>query len=88
VSEYQAEYPAIWDIATYVSLNKLFGFHGAEVYDIYAPLDDVGTEGVPDTYGRLRQGEGVQRHERTEPREKRPLHPEEGGVVCSLCPVP
>jgi hypothetical protein len=32
----------------------MFGFHGAEVYDIYAPMDDVGTEGVPDTYGRLR----------------------------------
>jgi len=23
-----SEYPAILDIATYVSLNKLFGFHG------------------------------------------------------------
>jgi hypothetical protein len=31
-----------------------FGFHDPEVYDIYAPMDDVGTEGVPDTYGRVR----------------------------------
>jgi hypothetical protein len=64
------------------------GVHGAEVHDIYAPMDDVGTEGVPDKYGRRREGDVVQRHERTEPSEKVPLHPEEGGVVCSLFPVP
>ena len=29
-------------------------FHGAEVHDIYARMDDVGTEGVPDKYGRVR----------------------------------
>src|SRR5215831_3427953 len=28
LSQYQASYPAILDIATDVSLNKLFGFHG------------------------------------------------------------
>lgn len=88
LSQYQASYQAILDIATYLSLNKLFGFHGPEVYDIYAPMDDVGTEGVPDTYGRVREGDVVQRHERTEPGEKGPMHPEEGGVVCSMCPVP
>jgi len=27
VSQYQAEYPAIWDIATNLSLNKLLGRH-------------------------------------------------------------
>jgi hypothetical protein len=28
LSQYQASYPAILDIATYLSLNKLFGFRG------------------------------------------------------------
>jgi hypothetical protein len=28
LSDYQAEYPAILDIATFLSLNKLFGFNG------------------------------------------------------------
>jgi len=28
LSQYQAQYPAILDIATYLSLNKLFGFNG------------------------------------------------------------
>jgi hypothetical protein len=27
LTQYQAEYPAILDIATYLSLNKLFGFN-------------------------------------------------------------
>ena len=66
----------------------MFGFHGAEMHDIYARMDDVGTEGVSAKDGRLRSGEVGQRHERTEPGEKVPLHPEEGGVVCSMFPVP
>ena len=28
-------------------------FHGAEVFDIYSHMDEVGTEGVPDQYGRV-----------------------------------
>lgn len=28
-------------------------FHGAEVFEIYEHLDEVGTEGVPDQYGRV-----------------------------------
>jgi hypothetical protein len=30
LSPYQASYPAILDIATSVSLNKLFGFNGTQ----------------------------------------------------------
>jgi len=30
LSQYQSEYPAILDIATSLSLNKLFGFNGKQ----------------------------------------------------------
>jgi hypothetical protein len=65
-----------------------FGFHGAEMHDIYARMDDVGTEGVPDKSGRVQSGDVVQRHERAEPGAEGLLQPGERGVVCSRFPVP
>lgn len=33
--------------------NQVARFRGAEVYDMYARLDEVGTQGVPDAYGKV-----------------------------------
>jgi hypothetical protein len=41
-------------LSDHLDTDLAFGFHGAEVHDIYACMDDVGTEGVPDKYGRMR----------------------------------
>ena len=38
---------------TYRALAGIPRFHGAEVFDIYSHMDEVGTEGVPDQYGRV-----------------------------------
>ena len=48
------ELPAFFSNEPLAPTNRTARFHGAEGHDIYARMDNVGTEGVPDTYGRVR----------------------------------
>jgi len=48
------ELPAFFTNEPLAPTNRTARFHGAEVHDIYARMDNVGTEGVPDKYGRVR----------------------------------
>jgi aldehyde:ferredoxin oxidoreductase len=47
------ELPTFFYSEPLVPTNRTARFHAAEVHDIYARMDDVGTEGVPDQYGRV-----------------------------------
>jgi aldehyde:ferredoxin oxidoreductase len=47
------ELPAFFYEESLAPTDRTARFHGPEVHDIYERMDDVGTEGVPDQYGRV-----------------------------------
>ena len=59
LSQYQASYPAILDIATYLSLNKLFGLSATRFWENFAvplkhrPCAYCGTVKTPRTKGHV-----------------------------------
>ena len=52
-TEADDELPAFFYNEPLAPTNRPARFHGSEVHDIYERMDDVGTEGVPDKYGRV-----------------------------------
>ena len=46
--------PAFFSNEPLAPTNRTARFHGARVHDSDARMDNVGTEGVPDKYGRVR----------------------------------
>ena len=46
------ELPAFFYQEPLAPTHRTARFHGSEVFDIYTHMDEVGTEGVPDQYGR------------------------------------
>ena len=45
--------PAFFYAEPLAPTNRAARFHGVEVHDLHARIDNVGTEGVPDKYGRV-----------------------------------
>ncbi len=52
-TEADDELPAFFYNEPLEPTQRTARFHGAEVFEIYEHLDEVGTEGVPDKYGRV-----------------------------------
>jgi len=53
-TEADDELPAFFYEEALAPTDRTARFHAPEVHDIYARMDEVGTEGVPDQYGRVR----------------------------------
>jgi aldehyde:ferredoxin oxidoreductase len=53
-TEADDELPAFFYTEPLAPTHRTARFHASEVHDIYARMDGVGTEGVPDQYGRVR----------------------------------
>ena len=52
-TEAEDELPAFFYDEPLAPSNRTARFRGSEVFDIYEHMDEVGTEGVPDQYGRV-----------------------------------